>query len=73
MQTRICNFSVQSQIDGLENQIHNFECTCDANPIDQTSKPADFNLPADYMYADTSFGGVFHKYYGDKTRNRFSK
>ena len=71
--TRPNNFSVQSQIDGLQNQIDNFECTCDDEPMDQTPKPADYNLPADYTYADTSFGGVFYKYYGDKNRNRFSK
>ena len=65
--------SVQSQIDGLQNQIDNFECTCDDEPIDQTPKPTDYNLPADYTYADTSFGGVFYKYYGDNNRNRFSK
>ena len=39
------------------------------DPVDQTPKPVDYNLPADYTYADTGFGGVFYKYYGDRNRN----
>ena len=43
-------------------------CVYKLKPYNPIPQPEDFNLPAEYTYTETPFGGIFYKYYGDRER-----